>query len=141
MSKTTKPAGIGSVTIVNGKHFGWVGMKGKYWDENFMRNGRVYIGRSSKALKLEESPLANPFKVKQEGRKGCINKFRRLLWEDVKSYRETKFSTERLDAAFNLADMVKLGGDIELVCHCAPEGCHGSVIKNFIYWVIKENIH
>ena len=133
-----KLAGIGSVTIVNGKHFGWVGMQHDWYNGTI--DNVMYIGRANRRLGLLESPLHNPYKEKEYGREGCIQKFRQRLWEEFKAYRSTKFGTERIYLALHLKTLVEGGENVTLVCHCSPKRCHGEVIRNFIYWAIKEKI-
>ncbi len=125
------------VNLLNGNHFGWVGLQNTDW----LNEGMAYIGREHKGKKLNPSPLQNPYKEKEFGRDGCIEKFRRLLWEDVKAYqRDNSKVSNRLAAALKLAQIVKSGKPISLVCFCVPEPCHGEVIRSFISWAIESEL-
>jgi len=86
-----------------------------------------YIGRASRGRK--PSPLANPYRVKEHGREGAIRLyedwlFRRLLkWErDCPLWAEIE----------RLTELAKRPEGVTLLCWCAPERCHGDVIKGWI---------
>jgi hypothetical protein len=87
-----------------------------------LRYTEVYIGRPS--------PLGNPFKIGQDGpREEVIRKYRAWLKERLKddldvlgvinALNEIRWLTERYDG-------------IKLVCWCAPQACHGDVIKEVL---------
>jgi hypothetical protein len=86
-------------------------------------DSEIYVGRPS--------PLGNPYPV-QGNREEVIQKYRLWLWEQIQSkspaYRELK----------KLADRVKNGEEISLVCWCSPLPCHASVIASAINWM-KNN--
>ena len=73
----------------------------------------LYIGRQMYmgGWKLSQSKWANPFSVKQYGRKGALEK-----------YREYILSTPELFNALS-----ELSGKT-LLCWCAPEPCHGDIL-------------
>jgi hypothetical protein len=71
--------------------------------------GGVYIGR--------KSDFGNPFRIGIDGnRDQVIEKYREWFLEKVGS-----------DPAFR-REVWKLEGKV-LICHCAPLGCHGDVLK------------
>ena len=129
------------VNLLNGNHFGWIGLTNREWLSAKSKDSLVYIGRAHKAKKLKASPLENPFKEKEFGRDGCIQRFRKPLWEDVKAYQQDKSKiSNRLAAALKLAEIVKSGSPVSLVCFCVPEPCHGEVIRSFISWAIDSGL-
>lgn len=109
------------ITILNGYKDGWTGIN------------KVYIGRRNKELKLNRSPLANPFSINIDGdRETVIKKFR--AWLD-KSIEAVEKQDKNLPEVRELARLVRMHlneEDIHLVCYCAPKDCHGDVIKEYI---------
>lgn len=95
-----------------------------------------YIGRYNKFYNLLASNLANPFKLEDEGdRLNVIYNYREWLWHKIK--KRDKFVCKELQF---LADKVKKGEVIKLVCWCSPFFCHGHIIKNCLIWMITNNI-
>ena len=91
----------------------------------------VYIGR--KCGKFEGSILGNPFKLGRDGsRDEVVEKYRQWLWKEIN--RKGEIWQELLE----LLEKYKLWGDMVLVCWCAPQACHGDVIKRCLEWMIKE---
>ena len=91
----------------------------------------VYVGR--KCRKFEGSILGNPFKIGRDGnRDEVIEKYRQWLWTEIN--RKGEVWEELLE----LLEKYKLWGDMVLVCWCAPQACHGDVIKRCLEWLIKE---
>jgi len=82
-------------------------------------NGKgFYIGRPS--------PLGNPFVIGRDGdREEVIMKYREYLKKAIKNNDKVKAEFERVKE-FN-----RKGGVI-LICWCAPEKCHGDVIREMI---------
>ena len=79
-----------------------------------------YIGRPS--------PLGNPFSIKmrERTREQAIAEYRDWLTE-----RLTYDCSTRTE--FNhLLDILKVHGELTLVCWCAPLPCHGDVVKEFL---------
>jgi len=104
------------ITVTNGYKTGWVG-------EN-----KVYIGRASYKNNISCSPLANPFILEKHGdREEVIAKYKLWLLERLKLWR----STQTLEM-LRLANLLKDGKDLELVCYCSPKACHGDVIKEIL---------
>ena len=100
-----------------------------------MHDVRVYIGRQRSLWKarhihdlIDMSVLGNPFVMTSytsEQRDKVVEEYRNYFEERVKS---GKFR----DAVVRLYRMNEAGHNIKLVCFCAPERCHGEIIKNFI---------
>ena len=96
---------------------------------------RIYIGRPTSIGKVKHiagivdmSVLSNPFIMVnyKTDRPKVIESYRKYFLERVKkpgSFRK---------AVGRLYRLVKEGKNIHLVCFCAPEACHGDVIKHFI---------
>ena len=83
-----------------------------------------YIGRPS--------VLGNPFAIGRDGtRDEVIAKYRVWLWDEVRKVCDLTFELERLAT-------IALKGDLTLVCWCAPQPCHGDVVKAYIEW-FNEN--
>ncbi len=104
---------VHAIRIVNRKHFKSSG------GEN-----EVYIGRATAGVK--GSVLGNPYRIGRDGaREEVIEKYGRWLsWEIAErgdAYRELQ----------RLADIARTG-ELVLVCWCAPEKCHGEIIKSEI---------
>jgi hypothetical protein len=79
----------------------------------------VYIGRGS--------ALGNPFVIGRDGtRNEVVAKFRVYLLERI--------ATKDKAICGQLNDIWKKAkeGDVALVCFCAPQRCHGDVIKAIV---------
>jgi len=95
-----------------------------------------YIGRTMR--NLNGSPLGNPFRVKPHGpytREASVLKmYRQWLWEQMQNtsgpvYREL----------LRLAG-IALNEPLTISCWCAPELCHGDVIKRAIEFLITNEL-
>lgn len=95
----------------------------------------VYIGRGySRDPRMENSGLGNPFKLgPHESRGATIERFKEWCWREYNKNPEYK---EKIDS---LARRVKKGENIELVCFCKPNPCHGDILKKFIDWLVDNN--
>lgn len=79
----------------------------------------IYIGRPS--------VLENPFRLRIDGnREEVIELFRD--YAIAKSKNEDNFYF----ALFVIADAIRMGKTIHLVCWCAPLPCHGDVIREMV---------
>jgi len=90
-----------------------------------------YIGRYN--AKFGSSALANPFRIDVDGdRDQVIEKYRRWLWDECqlkgKAYEELMELVHKYDA----------GEVIVLGCWCAPQKCHGEVIRRAIEFFAKK---
>jgi hypothetical protein len=89
-----------------------------------------YIGRQMKEIK--GSVLGNPFKLKPYGpydRGTTIKLYKKWLWNQMNNKESAVYS--ELQRLKDIADQ----GDLDLVCWCAPEACHGDIIKAAIEWL------
>ena len=85
----------------------------------------VYIGRPS--------TLGNPYEVKTWGRDKCIELYLNEIVRCLTNKKDTtNFIYNKVAIAMNLIYKKSLSGDVYLVCWCAPENCHGHVIKRLI---------
>lgn len=110
-----------NLSVVNGKV---VGFDGK---------DKIYIGRRSYGKK--GSVLENKFIIGKDGnRNEVVEKYRRWLWTEFNKEGEVYNELVRI------ARKVKNGKKVDLVCWCAPKGCHGDVIRNCIKWMIKDGL-
>jgi hypothetical protein len=86
----------------------------------------VYIGRANPRADLPQSPLANPFKVKDFGGKrgATLPHYRRWLWQQIQAGNESV-----------LAALRSITPKTTLVCWCKPGPCHGDVVAAAAAWV------
>lgn len=100
-------------------------------------NNVVYIGR--KCGKFEGSILGNPFKIGRDGnREEVVEKYRQWLWRESNKNNRDNPIWKELEA---LVKKHRLWGDITLVCWCAPQECHGDVLKRCLEWMEKEGYY
>ncbi len=88
----------------------------------------VYIGRANSYAEQTQSPLANPFKVKDFG--GCgktLPHYRRWLWERMQAGDEAV-----LDA------LNAINESTVLICWCKPGSCPGDAVKAAATWLCKQ---
>lgn len=83
---------------------------------------QVFIGRPSK--------FGNPFKIGRDGnREQVIKKFKKYFCQRLKNDPAFKKSVQ------NLIDVETIG------CYCAPEPCHGDIIRDYLYSVKHAGSH
>ena len=93
----------------------------------------IYIGRGS--------PFGNPYSH-MDGTTAIYRVDTRE--EAIENYR-VWFHRERLNNVIVYSRLNKMiawlmrGGDINLVCTCAPKACHGDIIKQYLESVLYEN--
>lgn len=96
------------------------------------RAAAIYIGRYSNMHALLASPLANPYKLMDMSRERTLEFYRKWLWgriaEQGRAYQEL----------VRIAELVKAGDEVTLMCFCSPEPCHGNVIVKAIEWMLRE---
>jgi hypothetical protein len=91
------------------------------------RGEGIYVGR--KMPDLPGSVLGNPFRIGRDGtRDQVIVKYRRWLWEQIKLKNEAYVELRRI------AELARRG-NVTLVCWCAPELCHATVIKRSVEYL------
>lgn len=111
------------IQVINGKIDGFIG------------TDKIYIGRTNHYYGLTESVLHNDFKVNVDGsRDQVLAMYKRKLWLEFN--RKGKVYAELV----RIAQKVKAGETVQLVCWCKPLACHGDIIKSCIEWMIKEGI-
>jgi len=84
------------------------------------RGSGVYIGRPSL--------LGNPYSVREYGRQEAIRLYRRWLWDRILEQGEVYGDLKRL------AVMAERG-DPTLISWCAPEPCHGDMVRRSVEWL------
>lgn len=93
----------------------------------------IYIGRGGKGKR--GSPLANPFQIGKDGdRNEVIQKYRKWLYEQITANNKAVMS--ELQMIYDLSRYF----DIDLVCFCAPNPCHGDVIVRCLKWLNEQKI-
>jgi hypothetical protein len=79
----------------------------------------IYIGRGS--------PLGNPYRINHRTtREEAIAKYAEYLPEKIKA--KDKPICNELNLIWQMAKR----GNVNLVCFCKPEACHGDVIKKLV---------
>lgn len=95
-----------------------------------------YIGRPMPGH--TGSPLGNPFKVKPWGpyerNESVLVHYRAWLWKEMQ-----KRSGPVYRELIRLA-LIAQTGPLNLACWCAPETCHGEVIRNAIIYLIQHGV-
>ena len=99
----------------------------------------IYIGNKKSGFNLEKgvniyvgrpTPLGNTYPLSL-GRSNCIQLYRDKLKELL----------EKSEGARNLIDHIvgycMNGQDVVLVCWCAPLECHGNVIRDYVYYLLR----
>lgn len=93
----------------------------------------VYIGRRNARYELQRSPLANIFRIAPDApRREVIARYRDWLQDELRHPTAAREELERLVA---LAQV----GDVQLMCWCAPQRCHGDVLKAIIEARLREH--
>ena len=88
-----------------------------------------YIGRKMKDR--PGSPLANPYRLKDESQRDTvIANYRKWLWAKIVA-RDPKVMAELR----RLRDLALHPEGVVLLCWCAPKACHGDVIASALAWV------
>ncbi len=109
--------------IINFKQYGSIPALNQAFGDHW-----VYIGRTNNYAGLEQSPLANPFKVKDFGGRGkTLPHYRHWLWERIQSG-----DTAVINA------LKSINENTTLVCWCIPGPCHGDVVKAAAAWLHKQ---
>lgn len=107
-------------SIVNFKQYGSIQALNQAFGDHW-----IYIGRANNYAGLPQSPLANPFKVKDFGGRGkTLPHYRRWLWERIQSGDKAVLDALR---AINESTV--------FICWCKPGPCHGDVVKAAAAWV------
>src|SRR5262245_27481975 len=88
------------------------------------RGEGIYIGRPSL--------LGNPYSVRECGRQEAIRLYRRWLWDRILEQGEVYTELKRL------AEMAKQG-EATLICWCAPEPCHGDMVRRSVEWLNSDH--
>lgn len=73
------------------------------------------------------SPLGNPYRITDGvGRRKVIALYRKALENDWNRNGPMRVEIERI------AELVRGGDDVVLLCWCAPLPCHGDVVKDYV---------
>ncbi|MCZ7672327.1 MAG: DUF4326 domain-containing protein [Chloroflexi bacterium] len=98
----------------------WITLFGEQW---------LYIGRANSYAGLSQSPLANPFKVKDFGSPGkTLGHYRQWLWKRIEA------GDEAVLQALQAIDTQSV-----LICWCKPGPCHGDVVKAAAAWLQRQS--
>jgi hypothetical protein len=104
-------------------------------DIEFISEDSVYIGRGNKTYNLKCSPLANPFNIgKKFTRETSLFNYKHWL---INSYASKKGPAYK--ELMRLLKLYKSNPNLNLVCWCSPQACHGEVIKQVLNWCLKNN--
>lgn len=85
----------------------------------------IYIGRPS--------ALGNPFELGRDGNRDQVCNLYAQTW----SNRMTNSTAMRLEFS-RVVNLARQGGDVRLVCWCAPLRCHGETIKARVEDALEE---
>ena len=111
--------------IINFKQYGSVSALNQAFGDQW-----TYIGRANSYAGLTQSPLANPFKVKDFGGRGrTLPHYRRWLWGRIQAGDKAV-----LDA------LKAIDETTALVCYCKPGPCHGDVVKAAAEWLRSQAV-
>lgn len=109
--------------VANIRNYGWTNQQS------------LYVGRSNNYRKLHESPLCNPFPISRSmSREQSIQKFREHLWNKIKAQDEAV-----LKELNYIISKVLQQEKFFLLCWCAPQKCHASVIVEAVRWLMIVN--
>lgn len=86
----------------------------------------IYIGRTFGGEIA--SPLANPYSAKKHGRIQAVEMYRVWLKDKVFSEKDPAV----IAALTEIRDEIRAGCDVTLKCWCAPNLCHGEVIRDAV---------
>lgn len=116
--------------IINFKQYGSIQALNQAFGDRW-----VYIGRANSYAGLAQSPLANPFKLKDFGGRGktlppgsTLGHYRLWLWARIQAG-----DTAVLEALRAIDDRTVL------VCYCKPGPCHGDVVKAAAAWLRTQS--
>ena len=92
----------------------------------------LYIGRANARYGVKKSILHNPFHEGSDGsRAEVIQLFKEYLWECIKRKNVV------YDALVKLANVEH---DLNLICYCKPQACHGDEIVKAVEWLKKQQV-
>ena len=106
------------LNVVNGKVVGF--------------NNGLYIGRTNAKYGVKKSILHNPFTIGPDGsRKEVIQLFREYLWKCI----------QRKNVVYDeLIKLANIEHNLNLICYCKPQACHGDEIVKAVEWIKKQQI-
>lgn len=81
----------------------------------------IYIGREVPEFGLPASALGNPFTLEEYSRDEAVEKYREWL---VTALAATDAASKNIQDA-----LMAINEDSVLVCWCAPQACHGDVVR------------
>jgi hypothetical protein len=97
-----------------------------------MASGDVYVARSMPGLM--GSVLGNPFVIGKHGdRASVIAQYRVWLWAKMQEH------GAEYDELVAIANRVKAGEQLTLLCWCAPQPCHAEIIIAAVRWLIAQD--
>lgn len=92
-----------------------------------------YVGR--RMAGRPGSPLGNPYKLSEGERDEVLARYKTWLWEQMKT--ETGARRE----LYRLAEINRQQVNLYLACWCAPESCHGDIIKAAIQYLNSQHLN
>lgn len=95
----------------------------------------IYIGRAMPAHGLDASPLANPYRIGPDGtREEVIEKSYNWLRGEFKD-----LNSPARQELLRIKAMVETGQKVTLACWCAPQRCHGEIIRDSVVKLIERD--
>lgn len=106
------------------------------------RKGKAgeYIGRAMPRQGLKGSPLGNPFILRKgDSRDEVLIQYSQYLNNILSQGRKGLNASGQTvsDEIERLTELAR-AGDLVLLCWCAPQGCHGDIIKEVIDQRMEE---
>ena len=90
-----------------------------------------------KMITRSASPVGNPFVMGQDGdRDYCLGRFGQLVKD---GWLEGKWDDKQREWMNQRAEEYLRGEDIELVCGCAPQKCHGDILRDAIIEIAERD--
>lgn len=78
------------------------------------------------------TPLGNPYRLTAgQTRELVIQQYKRWLWNQM------QIESPQLREMRRLAELAS-GGDLILICHCAPQSCHAQIIAKATKWLMEN---
>jgi hypothetical protein len=91
------------------------------------------------AVPIDRStPLGNPFKIGPHGTREKVVELYEFRLEAV--IHGALSRPDFRQALTALVELARENGNIALICHCAPEPCHGDVLKRYLDQLIGESL-
>ena len=106
------------------------------YKDGFVGEDKIYIGRYNDKLKLQSSPLSNPYWISNDRKRNeVIALYKTLLWQSIKNCRDNGMIDKIM------AELIKISklDNVILTCYCKPLDCHGDVVVRAVDWLNTQD--